>query len=130
MKRLSLGALCAFAVGILQFGCGGSAQPQVTAQTVTIDSISPQPTVNGPAFTMQVNGSGFVPGTNLYFVAGPVSGFITVTQVTDTQLTVSFPADAFPSNTQYAIQAYSPITPCGNQYCGNRYSNFFWIDLR
>jgi len=112
---------------MLASGCGGSSQPQTSA--ITLDSVTPLPTMNNPAFTMTVNGSGFIAGAMLLVGggSGPVLQLPT-TVVSPVQLTAAIPADTF-TISQATFQIYSPNPPCNNQYCNSRWSGILSITV-
>ena len=116
---------------LLQSGCGGNGQSQQAFHGVALDSVSPLPTANGPAFNMQVNGEGFAPGATLQITQGTVNGQLITTFVSDKQLVVAIPANAFPFPETVMAWVYSPNTPCFNQYCSlTVYSNQIQIQVQ
>jgi hypothetical protein len=115
LRILPFAVLCA--VVVLQSGCGGNGQSQQAFHGVALDSVSPLPTANGPTFNMQVNGEGFAPAATLQITQGTVNGQPITTFVSDKQLVVAIPANAFPFAETVMAWVYSPNTPCFNQYC-------------
>ena len=113
---------------MLQLGCGGSPQAGSTAVSLVIHSVSPVPTVNGPAFTMDVYGSGFVSGVVVLVEGSSLpSPFVPTTFVDSTHLTAAIPANAYTAPTGGFIYVYLANPPnCTNQYCNlGLWSNAF-----
>ncbi len=76
----------------------------VIAVSPNIFTISPTSAmVGGPAFTLTVNGNGFIPASQVTGLVGA-----TTTYVSLNQLTVSVPASAIANVGSYAIQVVSP----------------------
>lgn len=105
---------------VLQLGCGGgSPQASSMAPNLVINSASPVPTVNGPSFTMDVYGSGFVSGVTVLLEGSNLqSPFVPTTFINSTHLTATIPANAFTTPTGGYIYVYLANPPnCTNQYC-------------
>ena len=93
-----------------------------------IDSVSPLPTLNGPAFTMDVYGSGFVPGV---MVMVPGGTFFSTIFVNSNHVSAAVPANAFTTSsaTLYVYLADPPN--CHNQYCNlGFWSNSFIVQVQ
>jgi uncharacterized protein (TIGR03437 family) len=76
----------------------------IIAVSPSISKISPDSAIaGGPAFTMTVNGDGFIPASQVTGLAGA-----TTTYVSLNQLTVSVPASAIANVGSHAIQVVSP----------------------
>ena len=83
-----------FPVTVTNSAPGGGTSPavnfSVTNTTLSLSSISPATaTSGGPAFTLTLNGAGFVTGATVNFGANPA---ITPTSVTSTQIVATIPA--------------------------------------
>jgi hypothetical protein len=131
-RRIGCAAV-AFAWIVLQLGCGGSSQPNSTAVNLVIHSASPTPTANGPAFTMDVYGSGFVPGVAVLLEGSSLpSPFVPTTFIDSTHLTATIPANAYTAPTGGYIYVYLANPPnCTNQYCGQGlWSNIFSFQVQ
>lgn len=121
----------AFAMILSHLGCGGS-PPNNAAAPMVITSVSPLPTLNNPAFTMDVLGSGFL--SNAVVLINGSSGpllQVPTAFIDSTHLTAAVPTNAFAIPAPF-IYVYSPTVPnCSNQYCGLGYwSNAFQIQLQ
>jgi hypothetical protein len=112
---------------LLQNGCGAGSQPQ--SSVIMLNSVSPLPTMNNPAFTMTVNGSGFIAGAMLLVggSTGPVLQLQT-TVVSPVKLTAAIQANAF-TISEATFQIYSPNTPCNNQYCSSQWSGILSVPV-
>ena len=76
----------------------------VLAAAPTISSISPTSAIaGGPAFTLTVNGDGYIPASQVTGLPGA-----TTTYVSQNQLTVSVPASAIANVGSYALQVVNP----------------------
>ena len=124
--RVSYPAL-AFLLIAVQLACGGTQAASAPAPMV-IDSVSPLPTLNGPAFTMRVNGSGFLRGVA---VMEPGGIFFSTTFIDSGHLDAAIPANAF-TNSTTTIYVYLANPPnCTNQYCDLGYwSNAFQVQAQ
>jgi hypothetical protein len=96
---------------------------------MVITAVSPLPTLNNPAFTMDVYGSGFLP--NAMVLINDFSGRVPTTFIDATHLSAAVPANTF-TIPYPIIYVYSPTVPnCNNQYCGLGYwSNAFTIQVQ
>jgi hypothetical protein len=129
-KRLSM-SFCFGCLFVLS-GCGGSPQASSTPAPMVIDSVSPLPTMNNPAFTMDMYGSGFL--SNAVVLVEGSSGpgpQAPTTFINITHLTAAIPANAFTIPVAL-IYIYSPTVPnCSNQYCNLGYwSNAFQVQVQ
>ena len=85
-------------------GSSNSVSFPILAATPSISSISPTSAVaGGPAFTLTVNGSGFIPASIVTGLPGAPT-----TYVSRSQLTVSVPAAAIASAGTFPIQVVNP----------------------
>jgi hypothetical protein len=115
-------------LSLLQTACGGSAQTTSSQASPAISSVSPIPTVNGPAFTMDVYGTGFVQKSAVFLLGSNLSSnALPTTFIDSTHLTAAVPANAFTSPAAGQVFVSEPSSPsCANQYCGlGVFSNFF-----
>jgi len=120
-------ALLVCGLVLLQTGCGGTAQSTSPQVALSITTVAPFPTVNGPAFTMNVYGTGFVPGAGVFMQGSSLtSASLATTFIDSTHLTAAVPADAFTAPASGQIFVSQPAPPsCNNQYCGlGVFSNF------
>lgn len=123
---------------LLQTACGGGAQTTTSQAPPSITTVSPIPTVNGPAFTMDVYGTGFVSGAAVFLSGSNLSSnALPTTFIDSTHLTAAVQADAFTSPAGAQIFVSQPFPPsCWSsgslsQYCGlGQFSNFinFGVD--
>jgi uncharacterized protein (TIGR03437 family) len=85
-------------------GASNAVSFPVVAATPTISSINPTSAVaGGPAFTLTVNGAGFIPASKVTGLAGA-----STTYVSTSQLTVSVPASAIAIAGSNPIQVINP----------------------
>jgi hypothetical protein len=119
--------LLACALILVNVGCGGSPQSSAPAPMV-ITSVSPLPTVNNSAFTMQVTGSGFLQGA-MVMEAGGI--FFPTTFIDSGHVSAAVPANAF-TTSRATIYVYLDKPPnCMNQYCNLGYwSNAYDIQVQ
>jgi hypothetical protein len=127
----SLLLVCGFV--LLQTGCGGSTQPMSSQAGPSITKVSAFPTLNGPAFTIDVYGTGFVPGSAVFMQGSSLSSAALATTFIDsTHLTATVPANAFTSPNSGEVFVSQPSPPgCNNQYCGlGVLSNFIYFSVQ
>ena len=85
-------------------GTSNSVSFPILAATPFVSSINPTSAVaGGPAFTLTVNGSGFIPASRVTGLAGAIT-----TYVNANQLTASVPAAAIANVSEYPIQVVNP----------------------
>jgi trimeric autotransporter adhesin len=95
-------------------GTGGSPNP-------TLTSLSPSSAyVNGPGFTLTVNGTGFLSGAVVYWYNGP----LTTSYVSSTQLTAQVPA----SDLTTTYSPFVTVTNPGGGFSGTLYFNVVALD--
>ena len=128
--RVTALIVSACALSVLFTGCGGSAPGSSTPAPMVIQSVSPLPRLNNPAFTMQVYGSGFISSAVVMVTAGNNGGLAQVptTYIDARHLTADIPANVFtiPVATIYGYVANPPN--CTNQYCNlGWWSNAFQV---
>ncbi|MFD1873758.1 IPT/TIG domain-containing protein [Hymenobacter bucti] len=99
-------------------GTASSATPFAVLNPVPVlSSISPNRVlVNSGSFTLTVNGTGFVPGSVINFLRGPVA----TTFVSSTQLTASIPSTELTGLAVFNVTVTSP-TPGGGASEGQRF---------
>jgi hypothetical protein len=108
MIRMSKSAV---AVVLFVFAC---AIAQAASNPVpSITSLSPSSVyAEGPAFTLTVNGTGFVPSTVIYW--SPFEPALTTTYVSGTEVTAQVPSVYISEPTTASVYAYNPPPGGGN----------------